>query len=250
MIDNHLFILGNVITTPIGKAHPVYVSQYEEFNSYIADLVMDKSQLVALLQRIAEQSEGITPLIHIAQQADFFEFVKAFSTEEYKGTFLTELYEKQRELFQFVFKEDVIDKIKTSNEFEYYRDLITKMNDVTYKPPNPNPELARLDRLKAKLIEMKGESITFEAMYTSVLLSSQVPPNELTLYQFNKVFDRVAHFKNYDTSTLFKTIDQSGKVEIQPWYGTTVEQKEATITQDQLDSAKKLHKDGGLASEL
>lgn len=245
-----MFILGNPVTTPIGTAYPLLVKDYQELSSHLSSLTLDKSQLISFIQDIAKENKGLEPFVEMVEESTLYEFMMAFAVEEYRGTFLYEIYAGQQRLFEYFFKEDVISKIESEEDFEYYRELIKAMNDITYAPPNPNPELARLDRLKTKLMEMKGENITFEAMFTSVLLSSGVAPNELTLYQFNKAFDRITHYKNYDTSTLFKTVDSGGKMDIQPWYGTTSTEEPGTITEEQLDSARKQGKDSGLASDL
>lgn len=250
MSKEHTYILGEPITTPIGTAKPIKVSDYDVLSKYMGSIFIDKPQVVKILTEVVEQDEVFQPFLDFAKEVDFLEFVNYFNTEQYQETFLYEFYSEQKKLFEYIFGEDVFDKIESMEQLKEYRKLIIEMNDISYKPPNPNPELARLDRLKQKLIEMKGDGITFEAMYTSVLINSTVPPNGLTLYQFNKVFDRIGHFKSYDTSTLFKTVDQSGKLDISPWYKTTEDEKQGTITQEQLDRARKLKEIGGLESEL
>lgn len=250
----HMYVLGQPISTPIGKAHPIYIREYEEMSKHIRALYIDLPSIKGMLRALASSNEdsrkAYEPFIEFTNIADIWSFITAFSGEEYQGTFLHELYVDQKKLFDFIFREDVFDKIQSVEEFEEYRALIVEMNDIEYEPPNPNPELARLDRLKAKLQEMKGESITFDARYTTVLMHSAVPPNDLTIYQFNKAFERVSHFKNYETTTLFSTVDTSGKVKIEPWYGMNKKEEPATITQDQLDRARELQNRGGLASNL
>lgn len=250
MSKEHTYILGEPIVTPIGTATPIRVGDYDVLAKHMGSIFIDKAQVVKILASVVEQDEVFQPFLDFAKEVDFLEFVRYFDDKQYEETFLYAFYSDQKELFKYIFGEDVFNKIKDMEELQEYRKLIIEMNDINYKPPNPNPELARLDRLKQKLIEMKGDSITFEAMYTSVLINSTVPPNNLTLYQFNKVFDRIGHFKSYETSTLFKTVDQGGKLEISPWYKTTEEEKQGTITQEQLDKARKLKDVGGLESDL
>lgn len=69
----------------------------------------------------------------------------------------------------------------------------------------------------------KGESLTFEAMYTSVGLAFGKDPDDMTLYKFYKYFDRLSQFKNYDTTTLFATV--STDVKIEPWFKSFEEKK-------------------------
>lgn len=256
MLDKskHVYILGLPITTPIGQAHPIYIKDYEEMSKHIGALYIDTPSVIGMLRMLSNSNEDLRqayqPFLDMAGMMDIWSFINVFKNEDFEGTFLHELYVDQKKLFDFIFKDDVFDKIESLEEFEGYRELIIEMNDIDYEPPNPNPELARLDKLKAKLQEMKGENITFDARYTTVLMHSAVPPNDLTIYQFNKAFERVSHFKSYETTTLFSTVDTSGKVKIEPWYGMNKKEKPATITQDQLDRARELQKSGGLASNL
>lgn len=250
LVSDQMYILGLPIELPIGTIYPIRVNQYEILAKHMASLFMDIFDIRNTLKSLCEENINFEPLLEYAKMVDFFTFVMAFKSNEYEGSFLHDLYIGQKELFKFLFKEDVFDKIGDNDSLEMYRKKIVNMNNIQYKKPNPNPELARLDDLKSKLSEMKGENITFEAMYTSVLLSCPLSPNDLTLYQINKAFDRVMHFKNYDTSTLFKTVDQSGKMDISPWYGTTKEEAPATITQSQLDRAKELQNNGGYSTDL
>lgn len=248
--SDQMYILGLPIALPIGTIHPIKVSEYEVLARHMRALFMDISDVRKTMKMLCKENKGFDGLSMYAEQVDFFTFVTSFKDGEYKGSFLYDLYDDQKRLFEFLFREDVFDKIEDNESLNLYRKKIISMNNIQYKKPNPNPELARLDDLKAKLSEMKGENITFEAMYTSVLLSCPLNPNDLTLYQLDKAFDRVIHFKNYDTSTLFKTVDHSGKMDISPWYGTTKEETPVTITQDQLDRAKELQGSGGHSTDL
>ena len=102
--------------------------------------------------------------------------------------------------------------------------------------PNPNPEIERRNQLK-KLLQQE-QKITFESMFTSIEALTGRDPNKMTIYRFNKLFDRVAQVKNYDSATLLSTAYKDVKVE--PWYKEiAVEKKERYITDSQLQRAKK-----------
>lgn len=251
-MDNmkEFYILGLPIETGIGKLHPTYMRDYPKLVRHMGTLLLDKSDLVRGLEVIARQSKELQPLLDYANSVDLFEFTISFKDDRYKGSYLYQPYEQYKKLFEFCFKEDVFDKVQSNEELKQYIELIKDFNDVKYEKPNPNPEIAKFDELKRKLQEAKGETITFEAMYTSVLLSSGIHPNDMTIYQFNKAFDRIGHFKNYETTTLFKTVDASGKLEIHLWYAMTQEEKPSYITEEQLSQARKQINTGGLQSDL
>lgn len=248
--SDQMYIIGQPINLPIGIIYPVRVSQYEELSVHMGALFVDSFDVTSTLKELEKKEPDFEELVKYSQSVDFFTFLTTFKDKQYKGSFLYDLYDGQKKLFEFLFREDVFDNIRSDDELKMYRRKIIEMNNITYEKPNPNPELARLDELKSKLAEMKGENITFEAMYTSVLLSCSININDLTLYQLNKAFDRIVHFKNYETTTLFKTVDTSGKMDISPWYGTTREKAPSTISQEQLDEAKELQSRGGLSSKL
>lgn len=251
-MDNikEFYILGLPIDTEIGKLYPTLMKNYPELMSCVGILTFDKNDLVKGLESIVRQTTELQPILEYANVVNLFEFIVSFKSDEYGSSFLRQPYEQYKKLFELCFREDVFDKVKSNDELVYYTNLIKEVNDIKYEKPNPNPEIARFDRLKKKLQEAKGETITFEAMYTSVLLSSGVHPNEMTIYQFNKAFDRIGHFKNYETTTLFKTVDASGKLDIHPWYAMTKEEKPTFITEEQLNKAKRQIKTGGLQTEL
>ena len=170
LIDNlnsdQMYILGLPIFLPIGTIHPIRVGEYEVFARHMRALFMDILDIRNTLEALCEKNNGFESLLSYSKEVDFFSFVVTFKDDEYKDSFLHDLYVEQKKLFEFLFKEDVFDKIADEESLCLYRKKIISMNNIQYKKPNPNPELARLDDLKAKLSEMKGENITFEAMYT------------------------------------------------------------------------------------
>lgn len=49
--------------------------------------------------------------------------------------------------------------------------------------------------------------------------------NDLTMYQFYALFNRLQFFKSYDTSTLYKTVDAKDKVKVIEWFKSTREKE-------------------------
>ena len=243
------YIIGEPIETKIGDLHPIYIKDYPTMLEYVGVLVLDKASVLNTLKPMIMQDESLSVLLDLANELSLYEFICLFEDVEYTGSFLHDLYNQYRDMFILCFKDDVFHKIETNEEFEYYIDLIKNFNDIKHEKENPNPEIARMDELKRRLQEARGELVTFEAMFTSTLLSSSINPKDMTLYQFNKAFDRIGYFKSYNTSTLFATV--SGDAEITPWYSTTKsEDKQTTITQEQLNRAKTQSNKGGLQENL
>lgn len=223
------------------------VGEYYDFvtKGYLNVLTMTKNELFAKLKNIEQLDQGIETILSILSSVSLFEFLnimKRYPIEDEKQRQnsvihligLYDLYVTFKDMFEFCFKEDMFDKISSSEEFEMCRDLIIEINCIPYEKPNPNPEIERYNQMKRLMQKNKGESIDWESMYTSVGLALGRDPDDITLYKFHKYFERIAQFKNYDTSTLFATV--SDKVKIEPWFKKIEYEEDAplTISEEQL----------------
>jgi len=231
-----LYILGKPIDTDIGKLYFIKIKDYDELLERLNILLLEKNDLINIFKEISIREPVYNFFLDYLNENSLFDFLCLFKKDEVKEIWLVEFYNKFKELFEFCFKEDVFDLIKTNEEFENYRELIKTINCVDVEKPNPNPEIERRNQLR-KLLQQE-QKITFESMFTSIEVLTGRDPNEMTIYRFNKLFDRVAQVKNYDSATLLFTAYKDVKVE--PWYKEiTVEKKEGYITDDQLRKAKK-----------
>ncbi len=224
------YILGVPIRTDIGILHPVHVKQYPIFVKYLQILNMQDFEFKQIIDSFKDQIPA--DIYQLIQDVHFFEFLRMTKSLKENGGFFFELFNHYIDLFKFCFKEDVFEQIKTFKEFEEYRDLIRNFNGIKYDKPNPNPIIERQNQLRKFLHESKGDTVTFNAMYTSILVATGNNPNDLTLYQFNKIFDRISQFKNHDTTTLYRILDN--KIEIEAWYGEQKEVEQQRISIDKL----------------
>lgn len=239
------YIYGRPIKTQIGDLHFITVEEYYDFihEGHLSILVLQKEDLLQRLKEIEKLDSGIKPIISTVEKLTLFEFVRLIGNLDMDGIDdqsyikllkIDSLYAGFKKLFEFCFKEDVFDRILSNEEFEEYRKLILEINCIPYEKPNPNPEIERYNQMKRLMQKHKGESADFESMYTSVWVGLSQCPDKLTLYRFNKLFARIAQFKNYNTSTLFATV--SNDVKIDMWYKAIEEQEEEKqyITEEQL----------------
>lgn len=238
------YIYGRPIDTKIGKLHFLTVGEYYDFvlNGHLGYLTFQKDDLLKKLKEIEKMDDGVKPIVETLEELTLFEFIRLMGSfgdtldenSYIKLLHLDNLYLEFRKLFEFCFKEDVFDKIESNEEFEQYRELILEVNCIPYEKPNPNPEIEKYNAMRRLMQKHKGDSMDFESMYTSVWVGIGQCPDKLTMYKFNKLFERIAQFKNYDTTTLFATV--SGDTKIDAWY-KVVEKKEEEkqfITEDQL----------------
>lgn len=250
-MDNikELYILEQPIKTRIGYIYPLLIEDYREFIKFNGILQLDKNVLIHQFTDITNQSPEFQILLDIIKELDMFDFIKMCGVEEYKNTFLYDLYSQFKELFKLCFRDDVFDLVENSEEFDEYITIIRDINGVKYEPTSPNPEIERRKLLKRKLEAMKNEGVTFEDMFTSVCVGLYKTPsevNKMSIYSFYKIFERIGQFKNYDTNTLFATV--SSEVKIEPWYKSTeIKEELSYITEEQLNKARQ---NKGLQSKL
>lgn len=235
-----LYVLEKPIETKIGYIYPVLVDDYYEFLKFNGVLNFDKNALISYFKDLTGQNEEFQPFLDLVEELDLFDFIVICGVDEYKGSFLYDLYDGYKKLFEFCFKDDVFHLIENNNDFDEYINIIRDINGVKYEPASSNPEIERRNQMKRRLDAMKGENITFEDMFISVCVGLQKLPsevNKMTIFNFYKIFAGIGQFKNYDTSTLFATV--SSEVKIEPWYKSTeVKKEQAYITEDQLEKAR------------
>lgn len=234
VMDNmpDLYILGLPVKTPIGNIHPVKVREFMEIAKYLQILNIEDFEFKRMLS--IENDEML-------KDVHFFEIMKELrGSDWHEGNVIYDIYMGYSGLFQLCFKEDVFGSIETAEEFEAYRDLIRGINGIKHEKPNPNPEIEKYNQMKKLLESKRGDSITFKAMYTSILVATGNNPNELTLYQFYEVFDRIGHFKNFDVSTMYRMVDN--EIDVSNWFGEIKRAEEKRITEERFKQASS--KDG------
>lgn len=233
------YILGQPIETKIGTIRFIKVKEYPQFVKLLGYLSLEKSELLKMFKRLSEIDEGAQILFNFLKDKTMFEFVKEIGKYQIFYYGLDQIYNGYVELFKFCFNEDVFHKIETNDEFEYYKELIHEMNAIPYEKPNPNPEIEKFNKMRRLLKQSQGESISFEAMYTSVWTFLGHRPDEMTLYQFHKLFNRIAQFKNFDITSISALFSEKQKIEW--WFKDIVEkQEEQYLDEKDLNTRKNL----------
>ena len=122
-----------------------------------------------------------------------------------------------RKAFEYLFGEDVLLSISTKEEYDDLVLLIKWVHGLPVEMENPNPVIAKLDKVK-KTVMSGGQDINFDTMYSTVWIATGNKPDDMTLYQFQELFHRFSMIKQYETSTLFKTVDSKGTIDVMNWY--------------------------------
>lgn len=214
--DNYEFnITKKSVSTKIGTLDVKLVSDYENFSRQTAIILMDRSDLLELLKSIDPKILDLIKGLHVYE---FLQMIKESEATVFGLNVLLELYESS---FRYLFNEDVLFKINNPQEYDEIILLIKWVHGLPVEMENPNPVIARLDKLKKKM-NSSGESIDFDTMYSSVWIHIGKEPCSITLYQFKELFYRISMMKSYDTTTLFKTVDTKGDIKVQSWYDNRV----------------------------
>lgn len=211
------YITGLPIKTDIGMIRFITVKEYPTLSMKLGVLQTDKNRIICEFAKGLEKAKNEEDRVNLQQfidevaKAPFYEIVREFD----------ELNEGYRELFDELFYEDgAWDKV-TVDSFDYYRDLMIKMNGISVPETNPNPEIQKwIDKSNRVKQQNNQDGLDFASMFSSLFVigHSYEAINNLTMYQFYMAFQRLAKFKEYDSSTLFATVAPDVKVE--NWFKT------------------------------
>jgi hypothetical protein len=207
-----LYVLGEPIEIGIGDkdnikivtARFIKVKEYPRLLDYIPYLELEKYDI---LQKIKQYNSTMADYF---QDKDLLRIIKGLKGTNY------ELYDMYKEMMIFIFNEDIIPFIKDDSQLNLIRTLVREMNCITHEEKNPNPEIQYYNDLKKLYNERKGNTITFEAMFSSVMMECGLFTNELTIYQLHAMFNRIQQVKQYDRTVLYSSV--SDKVTVEPWY--------------------------------
>lgn len=217
-----LYILGMPIETPIGEFRFLKVHEFPKFIIYTPYIQLYKFEIINKIKEFDKT------LAEVLNQVEFIEIIRIMKD-------FNELYSVFKELFTWVVNEDAFDKIKTDEEFNFYKKLIMIMNGGRIEEKSPNPEIQYFNELKKLYNARKSDSVSFESIVSSVWAYTGQNPFNLTIYQLYCLFTRISQIKAYDTTTLYSTI--SSEVKVEPWYNHIdmfEEEKKQMISMDEL----------------
>jgi len=239
-------ILGLPEKTKYGVIKQMKVIDYPKITSHLALLKKSCQKIkINILNIFMSGTDNKDAIKEFRQELKDNELVY-FIRENVLGL-KNDIYEIIDYMFE-EYDEDLIDVIFSSDaEWDKFRKFILKLNGFTINPEDervkPKSQLELMFDLAEKVMEEKKGNVTdFHAMYTSILVETGMTPDEinnLTINQFFSVFRRIGKFKRYETTTLFKTVDSSGKIKIIPW---------STIDEINKENDDKLVKLSSLAS--
>jgi hypothetical protein len=174
-------------------------------------------QKFEVIDKIREKSDDLAKYY---DEKQFIEIIHELSVYELETVY--------SQLFYLCFNKDVFNLVRTDEEFEYYKNLITDMNCLVYEKKNPNPEIEYFNQLKRLYSKQKSSGINFESIYTSVWLMTGQNPIDMYIYQLHSLFNRIAHFKNHDMTVLYSSV--SDKIKVENWYSSFVKEEDNKLT--------------------
>lgn len=241
-----LYIFERPIETEIGVAYPIMMKDYPEFIRYYEVFEYDKPTLLIHLNKEAlqERKNGnevgfeINKLLYEeCAKRTLYEIIRDSANPDHGLHGFKRMYYNTKGLFNMCFKEDVFHKINSQEELAEYLKFIAEMNAIQYEEPTTNPDIIRDRKAQRFLAEASGNNLTLESKITSVYVVTGEDPMKMSMYKFNKLFDRIAHIKNHDRAVLYSTIDT--KIKVPPWFRHEFEEEaRATLSSEMLERAR------------
>lgn len=234
-----LYILGKPIKTKFGVLNPIYMSEYHTLTEYIGFLLNTSHTLTRIVLKGINDVNARKEMNKIIKEFGFLPFLKWFGEGEYldrENSTINPLHilmKKYEELINWKFDNNVWSSLEKTEEFDECLKLIRDYNGIYYREPKKNALFEAYTQAEERIKNKGATSISFEAKYTSVWLSTGTNPETMTLYQFNRVFDRISKYKQYDTTTLFATV--ASDVDIVGWF--------EDVQYKHVDKKIKVHKD-------
>lgn len=202
------YILGLPIETDIGKCNFLLVKEYPNYFMDLQVVSLSKAQIIYKYNEI-NKNGNLDEFLEELNKASLLEI----------GMGIPDISQSYIRLFNKLFdSETIITKLNEDN-FDYYRKLIMTMNCMKEEAINPNPEIQKAIERSKRVKAKEGEKFEFADIVSSVVGYnglSYKDINEFTIYQLYMTYHRIAHIKNYDTSTLFATVS-TDKINIDSW---------------------------------
>ena len=214
--DKTTWIQGYPLKTQYGIIKPINISEYNKYSMEIGFLKLQSWELEKLLIEEYKSDEVKVEML----KSDFK-----------NNEFITNLknnvcgirieYAKVLSIFIDGFDEKMFYKMNNL-EFDNLRKLILEFNDIFLYEANPNPEIERYNRMKSYMAFKKGKLLVFDTIFTTLMSGiggghSVDDINNMTIRQFHSLYKRVEFIKAYDTTTLYKTVDSKGDIEVISW---------------------------------
>lgn len=252
-MKNPMSIMGEPVEVHLGiddskiyYAYPTKLKDYQDFYSGLGIMSLEKFEFHEMLEKSIKENVFPKEINDFHQEMinndiGVFESLRFLQIYKISTPIVNSVLVGMYDFFKLVFKDETaLDSVVTPEQFEKCKEIIRDLNGVKYKKPSPNPEIRYYDELKAKSEELKYGKITFEAIYTSIIVEVGYTPeqvNELTIKQFMSIFDRIKSFKAYDATTMYAIM---GDVEIHQWYAESdKEKKRKTLSNNDLKHGSK-----------
>lgn len=215
------------VKTRIGTLKLKRMDEYNRFPRETAIILMDRSDYLSLLSTLDER------IYKLAKELHTFDFIKMVEENGMTAMGIDLIVGLFKNAFKYLFEDDVLFKIENAEEYDEMILLIKWVHGLPVEMENPNPMIARLDKIK-KQLNNKGESMDFDTMYSSVWMAIGQKPNTLTMYEFTELLFRLSSVKSYETTTLFKTVDSKNDITVTSWAENRIKDTKKYVNIDKL----------------
>jgi len=214
--EKDMWIQGFPLKTEYGIIKPLTIKEYNRYSIEINFLKLQNWEIEKLIKKEYEEDEIKLDIL----KSDFKrnEFITNIRNNVCG---IRDEYLKIFKIFIIGFEDKFFWEINT-NEFNNLRKLVLDFNDIFLYEANPNPEIERYNRMKSYMAFKKGKLLVFDTIFTTLMSGiggghSVDDINNMTIRQFHSLYKRIEFIKAYDTTTLYKTVDTKGDIEIVGW---------------------------------
>lgn len=211
------YIFGESIPTSIGDmrflTYKEYMTNYHFINNISKNVLHLHYQLLEISKK-TKKKDGREDLIEYAHHIKDLSLYEVVANNR-------ELLQAYVVVFSLVMGEkEVEDMFSTEDNFVFCRELFLDMNLIKEEEVSPNPEIQKTIEMskKAKQASSKNRGASPTDIVTSVVVGAKQSfkdVSNMTVFQIMSLFQRYGAIKNYDTTVLFRTVNDD--VDISPW---------------------------------
>ncbi|MBS4747535.1 hypothetical protein [Bacillus altitudinis] len=198
------FFLGDSVMTEIGEISFIKLKDYPNYVHYLNAIKMSKKEIIREYEKLNE-AENLNELIIELKRNSLFNIVNHILPD------FSEAYHK-------VLEKIFVDKERLSeinpNNFNSLRKLVLDMHCLSEEKISTNEEIQEFDDL-AKRLKQQDSHNDLKDIVSCVAAFNGYTYNEIadmTVYQLQLSFYRMAEIMNYNTTTLFATVSSEAKI--------------------------------------
>lgn len=222
-LEKRFFINSEKIELNLGTIEFKKVNEYKKVSQYMSLLQVAEHQVKERVYASAKEMDvysetALKEFMYKLKNTSMYNIIQQ-NPEPIRGTIYSK--ENYNQMFDYFFvdwSENKLEMIGNQKVFNQLRDIIIEIHGQEPDREPTDIRLADYNRKKKELMMRSGASASFESMYTSVYAYTGADPDEMTIYKFHKLFERINQIFSYESNIHLLPNMPKDKVEVRPWY--------------------------------